>query len=154
MFDLSDEALAEIETRAKGASQRSGGGFAMPSVAGFGDDQGAPAPDPSPLPAPMPPPGPLLPQSDDAALRRGAGRALLFVSGGLAVGWLVGGTFGAAAGVVGAGAIRNALRVREAWNSPSPDERSEAGKSATMAIFGFGIAGMLAYKAYQKRIDS
>lgn len=120
---------------------------------GGGDDPGAaPAPQPSPLAPPVgPAPAVVPPGPTDNAAASGAGKALLWVTGGLVIGALVGGSMGAAAGVVGVGAARNVVRVKALWNSPNPTDRSEAGKSATMAIFGLGIAGMLGYHAYQNK---
>ena len=96
-------------------------------------------------------PSPMLPPQGDSALRRGAGKGLLFASAGLLVGGLVAGPLGAAAGVVAVGAVRNTLRAKDGWAHPDPEIRAEAGKSATMAIFGIGITGMLGYYAWQHR---
>jgi len=63
----------------------------------------------------------------------------------------VAGPLGAAAGIVGVGAVRNTVRAKNGWADPDPEVRAEAGKSATMAIFGIGIAGMLSYYAWQHR---
>lgn len=78
---------------------------------------------------------------------------LLWATGGLIVGGLVAGPLGAAAGIVGVGAARNTVRAKNGWADPNPEVRAEAGKSATMAIFGIGIAGMLGYYAWQHRDD-
>jgi hypothetical protein len=96
-------------------------------------------------------PMPVAPGPSDAALRRGAGRALVLTGIGLVGGGLVGGAFGAAAGVVLMGALRNLNRTRTTWSHPDPAERSEAGKSATMGIFGLGVAAMLGYQAYKRQ---
>jgi len=98
-------------------------------------------------------PSPVLPPRGDTALRRGAATGLLFASAGLLAGGLVAGPLGAAAGVVAVGAVRNTLRAKDGWAHPDPEMRAEAGKSATMAIFGLGIAGMLSYYAWQHRYE-
>jgi len=113
---------------------------------------GAPEPAPMPL-APVRPegPSPLAPPPGDSALRRGAAKGLLWATAGLVAGGLVAGPLGAAAGIVGVGAVRNTVRAKNGWADPDPEVRAEAGKSATMAIFGIGIAGMLSYYAWQHR---
>ena len=93
----------------------------------------------------------MLPPPGDSALRRGAAKSLLFATAGLVVGGLVAGPLGAAAGVSAVGAVRNTLRAKDGWAHPDPEVRAEAGKSATMAIFGLGITGMLGYYAWQHR---
>lgn len=109
-----------------------------------------------PAPAPVVPirpemPSPVLPPPGDSALRRGAARGFLMATGGLVAGTLALGPIGGAAGLVAVGVVRNTLRAKEGWSDPNPGIRSEAGKSATMAIFGIGIAGMLGYYAWQRR---
>jgi hypothetical protein len=99
-------------------------------------------------------PSPLGPPPGDTALRRGAAMGLLWASAGLLAGGLVAGPLGAAAGIVSVGAIRNTVRAKTGWADPNPLVRSEAGKSATMAIFGIGIAGMLGYYAWQHRDEA
>lgn len=122
------------------------------------------APEPeSSDPATPPAPGPLAPHPDrpspptqprgDVALRGGAVKGLLMATAGLVVGGLVGGPLGAAAGVAGVGALRNSWRAKDGWADPDPEIRAEAGKSATMAIFGYGISGMLIYQAWKEDDD-
>jgi hypothetical protein len=115
---------------------------------------GEPEPGPMPL-VPVRPegPSPVAPPAGDTALRRGAAKGLLWATAGLVAGGLVAGPLGAAAGVVGVGAVRNTVRAKNGWADPNPEIRAEAGKSATMAIFGIGIAGMLGYYAWQHRDD-
>lgn len=96
---------------------------------------------------------PIPPSQDDQALTAGAGRALVFVTLGLVGGAIVGGAWGAASGVALVGATRNLVRVKNLWGSPRPDDRSEAGKSATLGIFGLGIAGLLGYQAYKSKSE-
>lgn len=154
MFNLSDDDLEGIESR--NSRPASGEAFRPPP---FGADPGGAVPPagPGPMPIPndvTPAPAPavqLAPPPMTSSATSGAGKALLFVTGGLVVGAIAGGAWGAAAGVVGVGAMRNMARVRALWNSPVDAERSEAGKSATMAIFGIGIAGMLGYQAYKAK---
>ena len=137
MFSISDATVAGLEAKA-----------GMPPVGGstVGDDPETPGPA---APHPEAPSPPYLVAAGDEALRRGAARGLVIVAAGLVVGGLIGGPLGAAAGVVGAGAARNTLRAKEGWGDPDPEVRAEAGKSATMAIFGLGIAGMLIYQAWK-----
>jgi hypothetical protein len=148
VFDISDQELDGIETGIPGSLRRQRPGLgSMPIATGEEDDSAPPAPPPASAPiVPSMAPGP----GADADVRRGAGRALVVVTLGLVGGGLVGGAFGAAAGVVGVGAIRNLLRTKDTWSDSDPAVRVEAGKSATMAIFGLGIAGMLGYHAYKK----
>lgn len=144
MFDISDEDLDGIEAKSRTDEEPYQG------YRPFGD-QTPPSPGPRVSVVPVEPVSPVLPPPGDGALRRGAARGLLLCAGGLLVGGLVGGAYGAGAGVVGAGAIRNILRAKNDWSNPDPETRTEAAKSATMAIFGLGIAGMLGYHAWQDR---
>lgn len=61
------------------------------------------------------------------------------------------GPLGALAGVIASGAVRNGVRAAQNWKSLSENDRQEATKSATMAVFGTGVAGMLAYAAASKK---
>lgn len=153
MFEISDQELDGIESgKVPEARQRrtASAGMPMAGMGGLGEEEGAPSPGPAPTMAPI-----VRPQAaDDSALRRGAGRALAVATVGLVGGALVGGAFGAASGVIAVGAVRNLMRTKETWNHPDPAVRSEAGKSATMAIFGLGIAGMLGYQAYKKKEEA
>lgn len=155
MFKVSDGELSDMEARASRAEPEPVGFQRIPGYGAEDDGGGGPPPDPGPAPMPAPSmalaPIPVPPGPSDGAAAAGAGKALLWVTAGLVVGALAGGSMGAAAGVVGVGAARNVLRVRSLWSSPNPSDRSEAGKSATMAIFGIGIAGMLGYHAYQQK---
>lgn len=145
MFDISDEDLDGIEAEGRKDEEPSPGGYRP-----FGGQTPA-SPSSRAAVVPVEPAGPVLPPPGDGALRRGAARGLLFCSAGLLVGGLVGGAYGAGAGVVGAGALRNIFRAKNDWSNPDPEVRTEAAKSATMAIFGLGIAGMLGYHAWQDR---
>lgn len=87
---------------------------------------------------------------DDAA-RRGAGLGLLLAAGGLALGFVVGGVFGAGAGLLGVGAARNGQRARLLWRDPSEEARQEAAKSASMAVVGGAMAVYLAWQSAQRK---
>lgn len=110
-----------------------------------------PAAEPPAAPASPPVAPPVMPMvavqvaSQDAALRRGAGIGLLWAAAGLVAGAALAGPLGAAAGLSAVGAARNGLRAKRLWTSPVEADRVEAGKSATMAVFGVGIAGVLIY---------
>jgi hypothetical protein len=153
VFNLSDRELDGLESRAKPAESE--GYRPIPMSYGsspFGDDDGSGSPVPAAVPAAPPLPAPVpLPPAPDGSVASGAGKALIFVTLGLVVGAVAGGAWGAATGVVGVGAIRNLGRTKALWNSQNPGDRSEAGKSATMGIFGLGIAGMLGYQAYKMK---
>lgn len=95
------------------------------------------------------PPRPLAPAASPSSLSAGTG--LLMVVAGTAAGFWLGGPWGAGAGLLLTGAGRNAVRAQQAWGSPDPAQRLEAGKSATMAVFGIGIGGYLSYLAYEAR---
>lgn len=143
MFDITDEACDGLEARELGEPPP---GRHIP----FGQ------PEPPPAPGPVVPfrpemPSPVGPPPGDTALRRGAARGFLMATGGLIAGTLFLGPIGGAAGVVAVGVARNTLRAKDGWADPDPAVRNEAGKSATMAIFGIGIAGMLGYYAWQRR---
>lgn len=147
MFSITDQEMDGLESR--DARRREEDGPAG-SYNPFGQPE---PPPPSPGIVPLGPegPSPIGPPPGDTALRRGATAALLWASAGLLAGGLVAGPLGAAAGVVGVGAIRNTVRAKGGWADPDPRVRAEAGKSATMAIFGIGITGMLGYYAWQHR---
>lgn len=83
--------------------------------------------------------------------RTSAGVGLLLLGAATAAGAYVGGAYGAGAGLLIMGATRNVLRAKKLWGSPAGSEHDEAVKSGTMALFGLGIGGWLAYKAYDER---
>lgn len=103
--------------------------------------QGTPAAPLAPALAPAP--------NGAAAARRGAGMGVLLATGGLLAGAVLGGAWGAGAGLLLVGAFRNASRARRFWGDPAPGQRHEAAKSATLAVFGAGVGSYLAYRAYQ-----
>ncbi len=106
-------------------------------------------------PPAAPLPEPLLPEIHvevtDPSIRRGAGLTVIGCGVAALVGAVVRGPLGAAAGVVGFGAARNTMRAKALWASPSDADRVEAGKSATLAVFGFGATGLLLYHAFSER---
>lgn len=81
----------------------------------------------------------------------GAGVSLLVAAAGLGAGALLGGLWGAGAGLLMAGALRNGARAHKLWQSPDDSDRQEAVSSATMAVIGTGAGGYLAYRAYQEQ---
>lgn len=82
--------------------------------------------------------------------RRSAAVTFLVAAAGTGAGYALGGAYGAGAGLLAVGATRNMLRAKSFWRK-SDAEHAEAVKSGTMALFGFGIGGFLAYKAYQSK---
>lgn len=114
--------------------------------------QPSPAAEPSYTPEPSMAPGQALgavgPGLSGGHVRRGAGVALVLVTGGMVAGGLLGGPAGAFAGLSYVGASRNALRAHRLWGSGLTGERAEAGHSAVMAAVGFAIGGYLTYRAY------
>ncbi len=106
-------------------------------------------------PPPAPLPEPMLPEIHvevtDPSIRRGAGLTVIGCGVSALVGAVVRGPLGAAAGVVGFGAARNTMRAKALWTSSLEADRVEAGKSATLAVFGFGATGLLLYHAFSER---
>lgn len=82
-----------------------------------------------------------------ASARTDVGVAMIWTGIGLASGAALLGPFGALAGASVVGSVRNGYRAYKDWSSPDPISRQEASKSATVALFGAGIAGMLAFAA-------
>lgn len=154
MFDITDKELQGIEAREE--RRRTGEpeqrAFTRIPGYGFGDDapsdSGGPVPNAPALAPVVMPPGPT-----DGSMAGGAGKALALATVGMVVGAIAAGAWGAACGVTTMGALRNLARTKSLWNSANPADRSEAGKSATMGIFGLGIAGMIGYHAYTIRDD-
>lgn len=82
---------------------------------------------------------------------RGAGFGIIWAAAGAGVGAAtLGGWWGAGAGLLIAGAIRNGARARRLWGSGNPGDREEAGTSATMAVLGGGAGAYLGYRAYNR----
>ena len=157
MFNISDRELEGIEAKSSRREEPARAYMPIPGY-GFGDDSSSdpsmPAAPPVAAPAAMPSPvvvAPPVSAPSSGSVASGAGKALLLVTAGLVAGAIAAGAWGAAAGVATAGAARNLARTKQLWNSPDPNDRSEAGKSATMGIFGLGIAGMIGYHAYKIR---
>lgn len=80
---------------------------------------------------------------------RAAGVSVLVAAVGIGVGAFFGRWWGAGAGLLAAGALRNAARARSLWGSADAMEREEASSSATVALLGGAGAGYLAYRAYR-----
>jgi hypothetical protein len=97
---------------------------------------------------PAPPPSSVL---WAPSARRAAGFSLLIAAAGTAIGATFGGLWGAGAGLLGAGALRNAARARKHWGSEDAAAREEAASSATMAVVGGAASAYLGYRAYQDR---
>ena len=98
-------------------------------------------------------PQPPVPLQPAPSPRTGAGVGILLAGVATAAGAYVGGAYGAGAGLLLMGATRNLYRVKQLWSGAATD-REEAMKSGTMALFGLGIGGWPAYKAYETRNGS
>jgi len=107
---------------------------------------------------PQPAPGgqfaPLAPvvtrQANPTSNATGVG--VLLAAAGTGAGFALGGGWGALAGLLLVGATRNAARAASGNRAPDPGGGySEATKSGTMAIFGFGLGGYFAWLASQDR---
>jgi len=85
--------------------------------------------------------------------RRSAAMSILIAGAGGILGAITGGLWGAGAGVLLGGAIRNGWRAQSGWRSMEEPVRSEAAKSATMAAIGLAAGGFLAYRAYSSKKD-
>jgi len=96
-----------------------------------------------------PPPEPSASVADD---RMSAGLGLLLAGAGAGIGCWLGGLWGAGAGLLLVGASRNGLRAGRDWQSPDPQARAEAGRSAGIATIGGVAGGYLAYRAYHHRL--
>lgn len=94
-------------------------------------------------------PTPVAPDMRSAA--RGAGVGVIFAAAGAAAGAVFGGLWGAGAGLLLAGALRNGARARKLWGAADAAQRQEAATSATMAVIGGGAAVYLGYRARQER---
>lgn len=153
MFNISDRELDGLEAKDQARQAPEARAYApIPGYSGYGDDSAPPTPPAAPM---VPPVAlPMAPAPSGGSVAMGAGKALLFATVGLVTGAIAAGAWGAACGVTAAGALRNLARTKSLWSSPNPDDRSEAGKSATMGILGLGIAGMIGYHAYTIRDDA
>lgn len=110
-----------------------------------------PATQPAPPPPPTPPGGALAPatvaEPPTGGSRTKAGFSLLgaVVSG--AAGYWLGGGYGAGAGVLYFGALRNAVRTAGTVGK----DGAEAAKAGTVTLLGLAAAGYLTYQAVQTR---
>ena len=87
--------------------------------------------------------------TDAGMARRNAGLTLIGAALATGAGAWFGGGFGAGAGLLLFGGMRNALRARSAWAS-SPPNLAEGTRSATLALFGLGVGGYFGYRAYTR----
>lgn len=83
-----------------------------------------------------------------ASAMRSAGFTALFATVAVGAGIAIGGPWGAGAGVLLAGAAANGYRAQKWWGSGDPSEKHEAVVSAVFSVFGIGVGGYMAYKAY------
>jgi len=97
-----------------------------------------------------PPAAAPLPAPIDPSARTGAGVAILMAGAGAITGWLVGGGWGAGAGLLLMGAARNGYKARSLWSA----DRAEAAKRLTMAVAGGAGGGYMAYRAMKGRKGS
>ena len=79
---------------------------------------------------------------------KSAGLGLLAVVVGAGAGYAIKGKWGALAGALAVGGLRNGQRAIQAWRSPTGDE-SEAQKSGLVALLGLAAAGYAGYKAME-----
>lgn len=86
------------------------------------------------------------------AARRSAGLGIIGAAVATGVGGWLGGGFGAGAGLLLFGGVRNALRARAAWIG-TPADPQVATRSATLALFGLCAGGYLGYRAYVRKTD-
>ena len=91
---------------------------------------------------------PSAPAAPTARADVGAGMGLVSVVLGGIAGFVVGGTWGAGAGALGVGALRNGSRAFSMWRSEGATP--EATKSATVSVLGLAAAGWLGYNAMQR----
>jgi hypothetical protein len=83
--------------------------------------------------------------------QRSAALSVLLAGAGGIVGAITGGLWGAGAGVLLGGAVRNAWRAQSGWSAADEATRNEAAKSATMGAIGLAAGGFLAYQAYTSK---
>jgi hypothetical protein len=76
--------------------------------------------------------------------------AILLAGSGAIAGWLLGGGWGAGAGLLLMGAARNGYKAKSIWTT----DRAEAAKCATMAVAGAAGGGYLAYRAVKGKKSS
>lgn len=80
----------------------------------------------------------------------GAGVGLLLAGTGVGLGLALGGIWGAIAGLLYAGSLRNTVRAARTWSDPSPQIRDEAVRSATVGVFGGFLAVIATLQATQR----
>jgi hypothetical protein len=91
-------------------------------------------------------------RSDSA--RTDVGVSMVWLGIGAVAGAAAMGPLGAASGALLVGAARNGYRAYLGWSGADTATRQEATKSATVALFGAGISGMLAFAAMKKGSDN
>lgn len=94
---------------------------------------------------------PTAPPSAPPSAARGAGVTLLMAVGGASAGAALGGGWGACAGLLLMGALRNGARARKLWGSADPAQQQESAASATMALVGGAAGAYMGYRAYRER---
>ncbi len=112
-----------------------------------------PRPESVPLPPlPSPTARPLAPTRRGApvAARAKAGLGVLAAAAGAGIGGVLGGPWGAAAGLAGVGTLRNLYRAQGIASS-DPVEQSDAARSVALALVGGAIAAYLGYKAFSTK---
>ena len=81
------------------------------------------------------------------AASRSAGLTMVVAGLGVGGGLLLGGPWGAGAGLMLAGALANGYRAQKWWGSSIPSEKHEAVVSATFAVFEVVLGGYFVYKS-------
>ncbi len=104
--------------------------------------------------APAPRPAQVAFEATKSSTRTDVGVSMVWLGIGAVAGAAVMGPLGAASGALLVGAARNGYRAYLGWSGSDPATRQEATKSATVALFGAGISGMLAFAAMKKDSDN
>jgi hypothetical protein len=93
-------------------------------------------------------------EATKSSTRTDVGVSMVWLGIGAVAGAAVMGPLGAASGALLVGAARNGYRAYLGWSGADTATRQEATKSATVALFGAGISGMLAFAAMKKDSDN
>lgn len=100
----------------------------------------------------------IAPPSTELNARRGAGWSVLLSGSATVAGACWGGWYGAGAGLLLMGSLRNIQRsgllFQRAGETSAPADRGEAVKSMTMALIGGAAGAYLGYHAYRHRKGS
>jgi len=86
-----------------------------------------------------------------SAAVRSAGFTALLATAGIGIGVAAGGAWGAAAGLLFAGALTNGYRAQKWWDSANPSEKHEAVVSSVFSAASLGVGAYLTYKAVQTK---